>query len=119
MLGGVIQALLQAGIQPQAPQERSAAGAFAGRTVAFTGALQSMPRAKGQQAVQALGGTVAKSITKKVNLVIAGEDAGSKLDKARDLGIEIWDEQRFLPSIFLSPALLYWRSTLRTKCCHN
>lgn len=94
-----IQALLQAGIQPQAPQERSAAGAFAGRTVAFTGALQSMPRAKGQQAVQALGGTVAKSITKKVNLVIAGEDAGSKLDKARDLGIEIWDEQRFLQSI--------------------
>jgi uncharacterized protein YwqG len=65
-------------------------------TICFTGTLGKMKRAEAQKAVVALGGQTAASINKKVNLVVAGAGAGSKLDKADDLGIDIISEDEFL-----------------------
>ena len=64
---------------------------FAGRTFVLTGAL-SEPRDVIKQRLQALGAKVAGSVSKKTDYVVAGEDAGSKLEKARDLGVEVLDE---------------------------
>lgn len=65
----------------------------------LTGTLASMPRAKASELIENEGGTVQSSVTKATDLVIAGENAGSKLDKARKAGIEIMDESAFLSLI--------------------
>lgn len=72
---------------------------FAGKTFVLTGTLQSMSRSEAKEAIEALGGKVTGSVSKKTDVVVVGEDAGSKLEKARQLGITIWDEARFLQEI--------------------
>ena len=57
--------------------------------------MTQLTRNEAKEKIEALGGTVAGSVSKKTDLVIAGEDAGSKLEKATSLGIEIWDENRY------------------------
>ncbi len=74
-------------------------GIFSGRTVVLTGSMTSYKRSAAQDLIRSLGGKTADSVSKAVNLVIAGEDAGSKLEKAKKLGIEIWTEQDFLDYI--------------------
>ncbi len=74
-------------------------GIFSGKTVVLTGSLTTYKRGAAQELIKSLGGKTADSITKAVNLVIAGEDAGSKLSKAQKLGIEIWTEEQFLDFI--------------------
>ena len=74
-------------------------GVFFGKKVVITGKLESMKRPEAQEKIKELGGTVADSISKAVNLVVVGEDAGSKYDKAVALGIEIIDEAAFLEMI--------------------
>ncbi|GER68004.1 DNA ligase [Weizmannia acidilactici] len=69
---------------------------FAGKTVVLTGKLSQMTRNEAKEKLEALGASVTGSVSKKTDLVIAGEDAGSKLTKAEQLGIEIWDEASFL-----------------------
>lgn len=72
---------------------------FAGKTVVLTGKLEQLSRNEAKEKIEALGGNVAGSVSKKTDLVIAGEDAGSKLTKAESLGIEVWNEQRMLEEL--------------------
>ncbi|ENH95728.1 NAD-dependent DNA ligase LigA [Gracilibacillus halophilus YIM-C55.5] len=67
---------------------------FSGKTVVLTGKLAIYTRQEAKQRIEALGGTVTGSVSKKTDVLIAGEDAGSKLDKAEKLGVEVWDEER-------------------------
>ncbi|MEP7042535.1 MAG: NAD-dependent DNA ligase LigA [Dokdonella sp.] len=71
-------------------------GPLEGRTVVLTGTLSAMSRDEAKARLEALGAKVAGSVSKKTSFVIAGEAAGSKLDKATELGVEIWDEARWL-----------------------
>ncbi|MFJ5965884.1 NAD-dependent DNA ligase LigA [Bacillus sp. NPDC093026] len=72
---------------------------FAGKTIVLTGKLEQMSRNDAKAAIEALGGKLAGSVSKKTDLVIAGEAAGSKLTKAEELNIEIWDEARMLEEL--------------------
>jgi DNA ligase (NAD+) len=92
-----IAALRRAGVHwpEQAPQRKSE-GPLAGQTVVLTGSLSTLSRDETKEQLEALGAKVAGSVSKKTTFVVAGEAAGSKLDKARALGVEIWDESRLL-----------------------
>ena len=65
---------------------------LAGRTFVLTGELSSMKRDQAKRHLEALGAKVAGSVSRNTSVVIAGEAAGSKLQKAQELGVEIWDE---------------------------
>ncbi|MBN8481636.1 MAG: NAD-dependent DNA ligase LigA [Xanthomonadales bacterium] len=65
-----------------------------GQTVVLTGTLSSMTRDEAKDRLEKLGAKVAGSVSKKTSFVVAGEDAGSKLAKAKELGVEVWDEAR-------------------------
>lgn len=86
----------EAKVAPQGPQP------LAGRTLVITGTLAAMSREEAQERIEALGGKVTGSVSKKTSYVIVGTDAGSKLEKARTLGIETLDEPAFL-------RLIMWR----------
>ena len=73
-----------------------AALVLTGKTLVFTGALETMSREDAEEKVRALGGKTAGSVSKKTSYVVAGSDAGSKLDKARSLGVTIISEQDLL-----------------------
>ncbi|MBS4206131.1 NAD-dependent DNA ligase LigA [Lederbergia citrea] len=72
---------------------------FTGKTVVLTGKLEKLTRNEAKDRIEALGGTVTGSVSKKTDLVIAGIDAGSKLAKAEELEIEVWDEVRLLDEL--------------------
>lgn len=76
-------------------EEVISGGVFEGKNVVITGTLSSFKRSEAQKLVKENGGTTSDSVSKAVNLVVVGESAGSKLDKAKKLGIEIIDEQTF------------------------
>ncbi len=69
---------------------------FAGKTVVLTGTLERFERQALAELLESLGATCPGSVSKKTHLVIAGEKAGSKLDKARALGVEVWDESTLI-----------------------
>ena len=77
-------------------QKCTATGAFAGQIVVLTGSLSSLSRAEAQKRIEDAGGVSASSVTGKTTLVIAGESAGSKLEKARKAGIPVIGEEEFL-----------------------
>jgi len=94
----VLRKLKEAGIDPKV-EERRATETFAGKTVVFTGALQRMTREKAQGMVYKLGGNSSSSVSSNTSLVVAGEKAGSKLDKARSLGVPVITEDEFLEMV--------------------
>jgi DNA ligase (NAD+) len=77
-------------------QPRAKAGPFAGKTFVLTGTLPTLTREEAAAKIEALGGKVSGSVSKKTDFVVAGEEAGSKLDKAQKLGVKIIDEAEFL-----------------------
>lgn len=89
-----INDLLAQGICFEEKQVRT--GVFSGEKVVLTGSLASLKRSKAKSAIEDNGGSVSDSVSKSVTLVIAGEDAGSKLDKAKKLGIRVIDEAELL-----------------------
>ncbi|QNN22329.1 NAD-dependent DNA ligase LigA [Planctomycetales bacterium ZRK34] len=72
---------------------------FAGKTIVLTGTLENFTRPELTEKLQGFGAKVTGSVSKKTDLVIAGEEAGSKLDKAQKLGIEVWDEQQLMKNL--------------------
>ncbi len=93
----VIAGLRAAGVRYQAGAPRAAvAGAVAGKTFVLTGALPGMSRDDAKARIEAAGGKVTGSVSRKTDFVVAGSDAGSKLDKAQALGIRIIDEQELI-----------------------
>jgi DNA ligase (NAD+) len=93
----VIAGLRKAGVQwPEGPPQRASEGPLAGQTVVLTGALDAMTRDEAGARLEALGAKIAGSVSKKTSFVVAGEAAGSKLEKATALGVEVWDEARLL-----------------------
>jgi DNA ligase (NAD+) len=72
---------------------------FAGKTIVLTGKMEEYTRNEAKELIEARGGAVTGSVSKKTDLLIAGEDAGSKFDKAQKLGVEIWNEQQLKSAI--------------------
>lgn len=91
----VLAGLLEALVTPSPPEAPKAQGAFTGKTVVLTGTLSSLSRAEAKEAVERRGGRIAGSVSKKTDLVVAGDDAGSKLKKAEELGVKVVDEKAF------------------------
>jgi DNA ligase (NAD+) len=92
----LIQRLEQAGLNLIEPGARVAGGALEGQTYVLTGTLPTLSRSRATELIEAAGGRVAGSLSKKTDALVAGEEAGSKLEKARELAIEIIDEAELL-----------------------
>ncbi len=78
---------------------RPTAGPLAGMTFVLTGTLPTLSRDRATELIEAAGGKTTGSVSKKTSVVVAGEEAGSKLEKAHALGIEVWDEETLLKRI--------------------
>jgi len=94
----VIEELLAAGVKPESPKARRL-GNLAGKTIVVTGTLESMTRQQAEQAIRQAGAKASSSVSKKTDFVLAGENAGSKLDKAMKLGVRVIDEKEFTKMI--------------------
>ncbi len=92
----LVNALFAAGVAPRRPQAIEAGGAFDGMTIVVTGTLAHFSRAQAEEAIRMAGGKAAGSVSKKTSMVLAGEAAGSKLDKANALGVRVIGEAEFM-----------------------
>jgi DNA ligase (NAD+) len=93
----IVEQLRAAGVRwdEHAGTAAAAPGPLAGRTLVLTGTLPTLTRDEARALIEAAGGKVAGSVSKKTHFVVAGEEAGSKLDKARELGVPVLDEAGF------------------------
>ncbi len=95
LLGACGEALAQ--LEAITPRSNAAAaGPLDGQTVVLTGTLSTLGRDDAKAKLEALGAKVSGSVSRKTSFVVAGDAAGSKLDKAQELGVEVWDEARLL-----------------------
>ena len=92
----LVERLRKAGLKFDHPKKVKKAGPFDGMTFVLTGTLASMTREQATERIEAAGGKVSGSVSKKTSYVVAGEDAGSKLDKAKTLGVPVVEEEKFL-----------------------
>ena len=90
-----VRRLLECGVKPQLRKEEAAGTLFAGMTFVLTGTLPTLSRAQAEEMIRKNGGKAAGSVSKKTSVVLAGESAGSKLEKAQKLGVRIMDEDEF------------------------
>jgi len=88
----LIEKLRHAGVNLAEPRHAEARGPLVGKTVVITGTLPTLSRAAATELVERAGGRVTSSVSKATNFVVAGDDAGGKLEKARALGVEVIDE---------------------------
>lgn len=94
-----VRRLLECGVSPQVKKEEAAGTLFAGMTFVLTGTLPTLSRAQAEELIRQNGGKASGSVSKKTSVVLAGESAGSKLEKAQKLGVRIMDEAEFLSLI--------------------
>ena len=97
---GILDDLVAAGVEAERPALRPAiglgrAGVLAGKTLVVTGTLPGLGRAEAEDAIRAAGGRAAGSVSRKTDYLVAGENAGSKLQKAEELGVPVLDENGF------------------------
>jgi DNA ligase (NAD+) len=97
---GILDDLVAAGVEAGRPALRPAigegpAGTLAGKTLVVTGTLPGLSRAEAEEAIRAAGGRAAGSVSRKTDYLVAGENAGSKLQKAQELGVPVLDEDGF------------------------
>ncbi|TNF62143.1 MAG: NAD-dependent DNA ligase LigA [Burkholderiales bacterium] len=93
----VVEQLRACGVQwPEGPAQAPAASPLSGRTFVLTGTLPTLSREQAKEMLEAAGAKVAGSVSRKTDYVVAGEASGSKLDKARELGVEVIDEAGML-----------------------
>ena len=86
-------------VQPVAPKKISAGSSLAGKTLVLTGTLPTLSRSDATRLIEENGGKVSSSVSKKTDYVVAGEDAGSKLKTARELGVTVLTEQEWIELI--------------------
>ena len=98
-----IDQLLVYGVSPQSEQAANTASPIAGKTIVVTGTLPTLGRREAEALIEQNGANAAGSVSKKTDYVLYGESAGSKLDKARELGIPLLTEAEFLALIGASP----------------
>ena len=91
----LLDKLTRAGVQPAASEYAPQSDTFAGKSFVFTGALLTMTRGDAEGMVKKLGGRAGSSVSKQTDYVVAGESAGSKLEKARTLGVTVLTEAEF------------------------
>ncbi len=92
----LIRRLEGSGLNFAEPRAAGGDGSLAGKTYVLTGTLPTLSRTRATELIEAAGGRVAGSVSKKTDAVVAGEDAGSKLEKAKTLGVEVIDESELL-----------------------
>jgi DNA ligase (NAD+) len=95
----LVEKLRAAGVTFTEPRAVAAGGALSGKTVVITGTLPTLSRTKATATIEAAGGRVTGSVSKATDFLVAGEEAGSKLEKAKSLGVEIIDEAELLRRI--------------------
>jgi len=95
----IIAELKRVGIDPKTEVQTAPAGPLAGKTIVVTGTLVKLKRQDIEELIVKLGGRAAGSVSKRTSFVVAGADAGSKLEKARQLGVEVISEDAFLERV--------------------
>ena len=93
-----VDRLLAHGVKPR-PEEVQQDSPISGKTIVVTGTLEKLDRRQAEALIESLGGKAAGSVSKKTDYVLAGESAGSKLTKARELGVRVLNEQEFFELI--------------------
>jgi DNA ligase (NAD+) len=92
----LVERLEQAGLTLKEPKAAAGGGKLEGQTYVITGTLPTLSRAEATAHIEGAGGRVGSSISKKTTALVAGDDAGSKLEKAKELGVEVIDEAELL-----------------------
>ena len=99
----LIADLAALGLTMKEPTRAASGGPLAGGTFVLTGTLKDLTRGEATRRIEAAGGSVTGSVSKKTTAVVAGDEAGSKLDKAKQLGIPVWDERTLLDKLGGTP----------------
>ena len=92
----LVERLAAAGLRMDEPVKIAAGGVFDGQTFVLTGTLPGLSRGEATRLIEQAGGALTGSVSKKTTAIVAGEEPGSKLEKARALGVAIWDEAELL-----------------------
>ena len=98
-LSAQVDRLLELGVTPRKAKQSSSPALLAGKTLVVTGTLERMDRHGIEALIESLGGKAAGSVSRKTSYVVCGENAGSKLDKARELGVPVLTESEFFDMI--------------------